>query len=87
MLFLFALFIIIVSFLGAPALFFLLRWKYTSQKLKSRSNKLRVGVFHPYCNAGGGGEKVLWVALAAMKKRWLLQKKFFFEQKKSVLYL
>lgn len=22
-----------------------------------------VGVFHPYCDAGGGGERVLWVAL------------------------
>ncbi|GAA6019262.1 hypothetical protein JCM10207_005057 [Rhodosporidiobolus poonsookiae] len=27
-----------------------------------------VGLFHPYCNAGGGGERVLWTALAAMQR-------------------
>ncbi|GAA5867497.1 hypothetical protein JCM8547_007526 [Rhodosporidiobolus lusitaniae] len=27
-----------------------------------------IGFFHPYCNAGGGGERVLWTALAAMQK-------------------
>jgi alpha-1,2-mannosyltransferase len=28
-----------------------------------------VGFFHPYCNAGGGGERVLWVAIRALQKR------------------
>ncbi|BGP18198.1 asparagine-linked glycosylation protein [Rhodosporidiobolus nylandii] len=27
-----------------------------------------VGFFHPYCNAGGGGERVLWTALACMQR-------------------
>ncbi|GAA5946543.1 hypothetical protein JCM3775_004454 [Rhodotorula graminis] len=27
-----------------------------------------VGLFHPYCNAGGGGERVLWTALACMQR-------------------
>ncbi|GAA5886702.1 hypothetical protein JCM6882_005863 [Rhodosporidiobolus microsporus] len=27
-----------------------------------------VGFFHPYCNAGGGGERVLWAALACMQR-------------------
>ncbi|GAA5902944.1 alpha-1,2-mannosyltransferase ALG11 [Sporobolomyces salmoneus] len=27
-----------------------------------------VGFFHPYCNAGGGGERVLWTALAYMQR-------------------
>ncbi|KAF8955260.1 mannosyltransferase [Flammula alnicola] len=27
-----------------------------------------VGFFHPYCNAGGGGERVLWTAIAAMQR-------------------
>ncbi|KAF9489586.1 mannosyltransferase [Pleurotus eryngii] len=31
------------------------------------SNKRIVGFFHPYCNAGGGGERVLWTAIAAMQ--------------------
>ncbi|KAF3896273.1 putative alpha-mannosyltransferase [Trichophyton interdigitale] len=29
-----------------------------------------VGFFHPFCNAGGGGERVLWAAIAAVQKRW-----------------
>ncbi|KAJ1927217.1 asparagine-linked glycosylation protein [Tieghemiomyces parasiticus] len=28
-----------------------------------------VGFFHPYCNAGGGGERVLWTAIHALQKR------------------
>ncbi|GEM10256.1 mannosyltransferase [Rhodotorula toruloides] len=27
-----------------------------------------VSFFHPYCNAGGGGERVLWTALACMQR-------------------
>ncbi|RMZ69440.1 alpha-12-mannosyltransferase ALG11 [Pyrenophora seminiperda CCB06] len=29
-----------------------------------------VGFFHPFCNAGGGGERVLWAAIRAHQKRW-----------------
>ncbi|KAL6707918.1 asparagine-linked glycosylation protein [Coniothyrium glycines] len=29
-----------------------------------------VGFFHPFCNAGGGGERVLWAAIRANQKRW-----------------
>ncbi|KAJ5408405.1 hypothetical protein N7509_002288 [Penicillium cosmopolitanum] len=29
-----------------------------------------VGFFHPFCNAGGGGERVLWEAVRATQKRW-----------------
>ncbi|KAH7885011.1 mannosyltransferase [Phlebopus sp. FC_14] len=27
-----------------------------------------IGFFHPYCNAGGGGERVLWTAIAHMQR-------------------
>ncbi|KAF3903414.1 hypothetical protein ABW21_db0200919 [Orbilia brochopaga] len=30
---------------------------------------LIVGFFHPYCNAGGGGERVLWAAIHANQQR------------------
>ena len=30
-----------------------------------------VGFFHPYCNAGGGGERVLWTAIRAIQKRFV----------------
>lgn len=26
-----------------------------------------VGLFHPYCNAGGGGERVLWCAVRSIQ--------------------
>jgi alpha-1,2-mannosyltransferase len=29
-----------------------------------------VGFFHPFCNAGGGGERVLWAAIRATQQRW-----------------
>ncbi|KAK8810427.1 hypothetical protein WA158_007002 [Blastocystis sp. Blastoise] len=38
--------------------------KYTNKNRKG----LTIGVFHPYANAGGGGEKVLWVVLKALEE-------------------
>ncbi|EGT60181.1 hypothetical protein CAEBREN_19733 [Caenorhabditis brenneri] len=35
---------------------------------KRQSNT--VGFFHPYCNAGGGGERVLWAAIRIMQKKF-----------------
>lgn len=29
-----------------------------------------IGFFHPFCNAGGGGERVLWAAIRATQNRW-----------------
>jgi len=29
-----------------------------------------VGFLHPFCNAGGGGERVLWAAINATQRRW-----------------
>ncbi|KAI9671809.1 MAG: asparagine-linked glycosylation protein [Alyxoria varia] len=29
-----------------------------------------VGFLHPFCNAGGGGERVLWAAIRATQRRW-----------------
>ncbi|KAI1327609.1 hypothetical protein F5Y16DRAFT_188866 [Xylariaceae sp. FL0255] len=29
-----------------------------------------VAFFHPFCNAGGGGERVLWAAVRATQRRW-----------------
>ncbi|NP_001171793.1 asparagine-linked glycosylation protein 11-like [Saccoglossus kowalevskii] len=29
-----------------------------------------VGFFHPYCNAGGGGERVLWCAINALQSKY-----------------
>ncbi|XP_068719555.1 GDP-Man:Man(3)GlcNAc(2)-PP-Dol alpha-1,2-mannosyltransferase-like [Montipora capricornis] len=66
--------------LGASVLF--LRW-YIRRRSKNALPHLRsvsstgqgirpvvVGFFHPYCNAGGGGERVLWTGIRAFQKRY-----------------
>ncbi|CAE6521806.1 unnamed protein product [Rhizoctonia solani] len=46
--------------------------KGTAQKRKLIANKnggsIVVGFFHPYCNSGGGGERVLWAAIAYLQR-------------------
>uniref|UniRef100_A0A6I8SL47 GDP-Man:Man(3)GlcNAc(2)-PP-Dol alpha-1,2-mannosyltransferase n=1 Tax=Xenopus tropicalis TaxID=8364 RepID=A0A6I8SL47_XENTR len=37
---------------------------------KDGKKKRVVAFFHPYCNAGGGGERVLWCALRSLQKRY-----------------
>ncbi|KIK36874.1 glycosyltransferase family 4 protein [Suillus luteus UH-Slu-Lm8-n1] len=36
--------------------------------ISTTSNPQFIGYFHPYCNAGGGGERVLWTAIAATQR-------------------
>ena len=36
----------------------------------SSSSSPTVAFFHPYCNAGGGGERVLWVAIKAIQEKY-----------------
>eukprot|EP01134_Creolimax_fragrantissima_P001507 CFRG1507T1 len=33
-------------------------------------DSLIIGIFHPYCNAGGGGERVLWCAVRAIQRKY-----------------
>ncbi|XP_011136794.1 GDP-Man:Man(3)GlcNAc(2)-PP-Dol alpha-1,2-mannosyltransferase isoform X2 [Harpegnathos saltator] len=50
----------------------LIKWrKMYSRKRKEREQKgTVVGIFHPYCNAGGGGERVLWFAVHAIQNQY-----------------
>lgn len=34
------------------------------------ANIVNVGIFHPYCNAHGGGERVLWCAVRALQAKY-----------------
>ncbi|XP_029030637.1 GDP-Man:Man(3)GlcNAc(2)-PP-Dol alpha-1,2-mannosyltransferase [Betta splendens] len=36
----------------------------------ARDGRPAVAFFHPYCNAGGGGERVLWCAIRALQNRY-----------------
>ncbi|KAI3641686.1 hypothetical protein MIR68_000254 [Amoeboaphelidium protococcarum] len=38
--------------------------------VQTTPRSMKIGFFHPYCNAGGGGERVLWVALLACMKQY-----------------
>lgn len=46
---------------------YILRMKLLHGK---KENVIRVGVFHPYCNAGGGGERVLWCAIRSLQQKY-----------------
>ena len=35
-----------------------------------RRSRLSIGFFHPYCNDGGGGERVLWTAIESILKKY-----------------
>lgn len=39
------------------------------KQLKGKHDVCHVGIFHPYANAGGGGERVLWCAIRALQDR------------------
>lgn len=54
-----------------PVIYLYLRRKFKKDKTKNASKELVLGLFHPYCNAGGGGEKVLWIALQAIQEKWV----------------
>lgn len=51
---------------------FVLRKHILNKKFKSNGQQgiLQVGIFHPYCNAGGGGERVLWCAIRALQHKY-----------------
>ncbi|KAG8959236.1 asparagine-linked glycosylation protein [Tulasnella sp. 419] len=40
----------------------------TTDRKDPTQDKTIVGFFHPYCNAGGGGERVLWTAIAYLQR-------------------
>ncbi|XP_032666724.1 GDP-Man:Man(3)GlcNAc(2)-PP-Dol alpha-1,2-mannosyltransferase isoform X2 [Odontomachus brunneus] len=50
----------------------LIKWRMIySKKRKERQQKgTIVGIFHPFCNAGGGGERVLWYGVHAIQNKY-----------------
>lgn len=65
--------IFIGSFVLFAIAFVILILKRIIRKSKDKrlvsSSQLCVGIFHPYCNAGGGGERVLWCAIRALQTK------------------
>lgn len=50
----------------------LIKWRkfYSKKREKRQQTGTVVGIFHPYCNAGGGGERVLWTAVQAIQNKY-----------------
>ncbi|XP_070265220.1 GDP-Man:Man(3)GlcNAc(2)-PP-Dol alpha-1,2-mannosyltransferase [Myotis yumanensis] len=46
------------------------RKKNSASTGKKGKDQMVIAFFHPYCNAGGGGERVLWCALRALQKKY-----------------
>jgi len=61
-----------ISVTGAMFLLCVTILKVMAGKVKSKQEDgvVTVGFFHPYCNAGGGGERVLWCAVRAVQTRY-----------------
>ncbi|XP_076847966.1 GDP-Man:Man(3)GlcNAc(2)-PP-Dol alpha-1,2-mannosyltransferase [Brachyhypopomus gauderio] len=46
-------------------------WLQAKKKARrARDGRPAAAFFHPYCNAGGGGERVLWCAIRALQNRY-----------------
>jgi len=72
----------VLALLGLLVCFLLLRkYLHKSSKVAGQnlpgdsrnrvgSRSTTVGFFHPYCNAGGGGERVLWCAIRSLQTRY-----------------
>ncbi|XP_018401714.1 PREDICTED: GDP-Man:Man(3)GlcNAc(2)-PP-Dol alpha-1,2-mannosyltransferase isoform X2 [Cyphomyrmex costatus] len=50
----------------------LIKWRkfYSKKRNERQQTGTVVGIFHPYCNAGGGGERVLWFAVHAIQTKY-----------------
>lgn len=60
--------------LTLPMLLIYWRRIYTKERTNRKQKGTVVAFFHPYCNAGGGGERVLWAAIKAIQSKYV--KKF-----------
>nr|CAG4641755.1 EOG090X07J8 [Eurycercus lamellatus] len=69
-------FVIIVLFFASffiSLVFYVIKSKLKSNHLKLKKRvdgKKVVGIFHPYANAGGGGERVLWCSVRAIQSQY-----------------
>eukprot|EP01133_Synstelium_polycarpum_P008919 gene8919-10451_t len=61
------LFVLVPLLVTASVLIILLRIRYTKRR---PTDRFIVGFFHPYCAAGGGGERVLWCSVKAIQDEY-----------------
>ena len=51
-------------------LLLILRKQYSKMRANRTHSETVVAFFHPYCNSGGGGERVLWAAVSAIQNKY-----------------
>jgi len=56
----------VIYFIFFLAILFVICRVYATKQRKERKQRV-IGIFHPYCNDGGGGERVLWRLVEALK--------------------
>ncbi|KAJ8679055.1 hypothetical protein QAD02_014842 [Eretmocerus hayati] len=62
--------VIVVCFIVVPFIIItFLKIKFARNRYKNKTDGVTIGIFHPYCNAGGGGERVLWAAVQALQTK------------------
>ncbi|XP_014230466.1 GDP-Man:Man(3)GlcNAc(2)-PP-Dol alpha-1,2-mannosyltransferase [Trichogramma pretiosum] len=63
--------VLLTLFVFIPSLVAIyLKIKFIFRRRKGTKNEISVGIFHPYCNAGGGGERVLWAGVKALQSKY-----------------
>ncbi|KAJ1434008.1 hypothetical protein B484DRAFT_478245 [Ochromonadaceae sp. CCMP2298] len=64
---------VMVAWAALRIYFIIRRWKFR-QSIGCAAGDVVIAFFHPYCDSGGGGERVLWVAVDALLRdpvtRW-----------------
>lgn len=77
--------VIVLLFLSYVILYYFVLPMKTSARIPPRNGRktLTIGFFHPYCNAGGGGERVLWCALQAMANYYQIQQQKILKNNKN----
>lgn len=69
-----ALIVFVTCVITFPLVIFCLRRHFINKRKEQRNNDnsdtVSIGFFHPYCDAGGGGERVLWCAVRALQKSY-----------------
>ena len=64
---------ILIGLLGFVVLlvtFFKIKFSLKHANNTKQDDTKTVAFFHPYCDAGGGGERVLWVGLQAIRRKF-----------------
>lgn len=61
--------VVVVVFVVLALLVVGSRWHYANKRRKCPT-QFSIAFFHPYCNSGGGGERVLWCAVTAVSSAY-----------------